>query len=71
MRLTLSPESVCELTGLVQSAAQIRWLDKYGWKYAADQRGRPVIDRRYYDMRMGMAESVTTEAEPNFGALYA
>ena len=71
MRLTLTPSQLDELTGLVMPSAQIRWLKKNGWVHSINRQGHPVVDRRYYDMRMGMSESVITSVEPNFEALYA
>lgn len=54
----LPVETVERLTGKTQSAAQCRWLTKHGWVYEKDGRGRPVVDRGYYSMRMGASDYV-------------
>ena len=67
---TLTQEHLRQLTGKTQAAAQIRWLVKHGWAHQVNDKG-PVVDRRYYDMRMGLASEADRPIEPNFAALYA
>lgn len=69
-RDTLTQEHLQQLTGKTQHAAQIRWLLKNGWVHQVNSKG-PVVDRRYYDMRMGLATEAERSIEPNFAALYA
>lgn len=41
----LSPEELVELTGLVQPAAQVRWLVRNGLRHFVRADGRPVVTR--------------------------
>jgi hypothetical protein len=58
------------LTGRVQYAAQRRWLMKHGWVFETDGLGRPIVDRGYYNMRMGVTTSVEPVIELDFTPLY-
>jgi len=44
-RLTLSPDEVVELSGLLQPAAQIRWLSRVGIPHFVGADGRPRVVR--------------------------
>lgn len=67
----LSEAHIVKLTGYVQHAAQVRWLKRKGWKFELDYRGRPGVDRAYYNMRLGLPNEVEPSTEPDFKALYA
>lgn len=61
MSLFLSSADVVELTGLVQCAAQRRWLDANEWVYQIDSQGRPKIARAFFERKM--TESVAVETQ--------
>lgn len=48
-RLTLSPDEVVELSGLLQPAAQIRWLSRVGIPHFVGADGRPRVVRELFD----------------------
>jgi hypothetical protein len=54
----LDDDDLERLTGYVQSAAQIRWLDRNGVPHHVNARGKPVVRR---DM------DKTTVSEPELG----
>jgi hypothetical protein len=69
-RETLSASHLHELTGKTQYSAQRRWLDSRGWVHAVDGKGQPVVDRRYYNMRMGLSSDTAAPIELDFKPLY-
>lgn len=69
-RDTLSASHLRELTGKTQYTAQRRWLVKHEWVHEVDGKGQPVVDRRYYDMRMGLSTEDAAPIELDFTPLY-
>lgn len=66
----LPVETIERLTGKTQPAAQRRWLIKHGWVFETDGRGHPIVDRGYYNSRMGMGNSSPAPVELDFSRLY-
>jgi hypothetical protein len=69
MDLILSPDELVQVTGYVQTSAQIRWLRAQNWRFHLDGRGRPVVDREYYRQQMGVlsaAPGKSAPTEPNW-----
>jgi hypothetical protein len=61
----LTEEDVRALTGYVQPAAQVRWLQRTGFRHELDGRGRVLILRSWLD---GSAQ-VPGRRTPNFAAI--
>lgn len=69
--LTLSSAELRNLTEYVQHAAQIGWLTRKGWVFVLDRRGRPKVDRAYYESRMGIGHNQdSAPIELDFTPLY-
>jgi hypothetical protein len=66
----LPMDMIERMTGKVQYAAQRRWLMAHNWVFETDSVGRPVVDRGYYNMRMGLGPSGPAPVELDFSALY-
>lgn len=64
----LTPEELEDLTGLKQSAAQIRWLQKNGVEHYVRADGRVRVVRSRLEAKDEVTRSVT---KPNFEVLRA
>ncbi len=67
--LFLTPKQVKELTGLVQWAAQIRWLQRNQVHHYVRADGRPIVPRE--GIRPPSAQARESTGEPDFAALRA
>lgn len=65
--LFLTMTQLQELTGLSQSAAQVRWLQKNGIRHYVRADGRPSVTVAAIEGREGQAMQ---RARPNFAALH-
>lgn len=50
--LTLLKTELHSLTGLIQPAAQIRWLKANGWLFEVGGDGLPKVASAYFELRM-------------------
>lgn len=50
--MLLPEQSLQELTGYVQPAAQIRWLRRHGWRFTVNGLGKPIIALSEFNRRM-------------------
>lgn len=57
----LTADNLAELTGLTQAAAQIKWLEKRGWKFERTAQGQPRVTVAYHAARLETLESATPE----------
>jgi len=69
--LLLSAEEVAELTGTIQPARQVRWLDERGWPYAlANGRSQyPRVARSVFDAKMVGKDPTSAPPAPKLEAL--
>lgn len=49
----LSPEELAEITGCKQKAAQIAWLERWGWKFVTTAAGEPRVGRVHARQMLG------------------
>lgn len=61
MSLFLSRDDLRELTGYVQTAAQVRWLVDRGWRHVIGADGRPRIMRAEAERHLLGSRSRTKE----------
>jgi hypothetical protein len=75
MNIYLSADELAELIGCRPNsyACMRRYLTKYGWPFAQNLRGFPIVSRAYHDARLSGAlphiDDVTPRVAPNFAAL--
>lgn len=41
--MILPGSQIIELTGYVRASAQIRWLQRHGWRFTVNGLGKPVV----------------------------
>jgi hypothetical protein len=64
----LMPQSEIEaLTGYARSSAQVRWLQRHGWRFSVNALGQPKVAVAEFNKRMVGGRAATQE--PNWGAL--
>lgn len=65
--MILAPSEVEAITGFKQKAAQIRWLQRNGWKFTVSGLGTPNVAIAEFNRHQvgGRAQ----KQEPNFAAL--
>lgn len=71
--LYMSHDELQELTGLIQPAAQIRWLKANGVEHFVRVDGKPRVpkDEKGHPIRIAAQTVVSGDVEPNFGVLRA
>jgi len=52
MRLFLTPEELCELTGRKRPSTQIKWLRERGYPVEETAAGRPIVLRAEVERRL-------------------
>ncbi len=67
--LFLSPDELKELTGYQYPSRQKAWLKDRGWKFEADNLGRPKVLRAHLESRLGGTGRSPSPKEPNLEAL--
>jgi hypothetical protein len=65
--LFLSASDVATLTGYQRHSAQVRWLQRHGWRFTVNALGKPVIAVAEFNRRMVGGKS--SSQEPNWDAL--
>jgi hypothetical protein len=65
----LNPDQLAELTGLRQSAAQLRWLRKNGITHYVRADGRPIVVRSAIESSSNTFISSSNTLGPDFDAL--
>lgn len=65
--MLLSADDRKSLTGYSRWSAQIRWLQRNGWKYTVNALGEPQVAIAEFNRRMVGGRAVAQE--PNWGAL--
>lgn len=68
MTIFLTSEELADLTGYVQSAAQVRWLRRNRVHHFIRADGRPRVPR---ESIVGRVSHVERDEEPDFSALEA
>jgi len=63
----LTTEEIELLTGHRQAGAQIRWLQRTGYRVVVNALGRPVVARAEVDRKL--AGGRTARQEPNYAAI--
>ncbi len=67
--LFLSPDELKELTGYQYPSRQKVWLRDRGWKFEADNLGRPKVLRAHLENQLGGSGRRPSPKEPNLEAL--
>lgn len=62
MSMYLTPAQLADLTGLTQPAAQIKWLEKRGWKFERTAQGQPRVTVAYHAARLETLDSAAPAA---------
>jgi hypothetical protein len=65
--MLLTEKELADLTGYVQAAAQIRWLQRNGLTHYVRADGKPRVPR--WVLETGRPDSPASPATPNFAAL--
>ncbi len=60
----LTAEELVEVTGYKHAASQREWLDKNGWHYVLNAAGKPIVGRKYAEMRMSGITPTISGAQP-------
>ena len=63
----LTPADLERLTGYVRHSAQVRWLQRHGWRFTVNALGEPVVALAEFNRRL-VGGRVTTQ-EPNWEAM--
>ncbi|MFT0866297.1 DUF4224 domain-containing protein [Pseudomonas sp. CAM1A] len=60
----LSDEELAELTDYKARGYQRCWLEERGWVLVETRSGRPLVDRHYVRMKLGVSLGIMPTASP-------
>lgn len=66
--MTLTAADIKSLTGYVQHAAQIRWLQAHGWRFTVSGLGAPKVAVAEFNRHMVGGRAA--KQEPDYSALH-
>lgn len=69
--MIVSKDDIKKLTGFVRMAAQVRWLQQHGWKFAVNRLGEPVIAVEEFNRQLvgGRQPKQVQKQEPDFSSI--
>lgn len=69
----LTADELAEITGYTHVGSQKEWLDKNGWPYVINARGRPIVGRWFARLHLAgvnpTGNGATVAGQPNWEAL--
>lgn len=65
--MIIAASDLQQLTGYQRPSAQVRWLQRHGWRFTVNALGRPVVALAEFNRRM-VGGKVSVQ-EPNWSAL--
>jgi hypothetical protein len=63
--MILPRQEVKALTGYTRASAQVRWLQRNGWKFIVNGLGEPVVAQAEFSRHLVGGKTVQSQ-EPNF-----
>jgi hypothetical protein len=69
MWMLLAEKELCDLTGYVRPSAQVKWLQRNGWRFTVNALGKPAVAVAEFNRRMVGGSGTIKHQEPNWEAI--